>query len=208
MYPDITIVKSLLLKENYISEADSQAAEAVAKDSAGYIEYLIRAELLSKPLLGQALAEGYKLPYADLGTNRPDKVQVNKIPEALAKANRIVVARFADDAVVVASDTPDKVDAIALQQLFPGAQLSLAYTLPEYISSAFEQYEQPLETRFSKIISSSKRVAPEIVDEIIKDALGFRASDIHFEPRGAAISVRFRVDGTLREAGSLPREYY
>ena len=51
-------------------------------------------------------------------------------------------------------------------------------------------------------------MAPEIVDEIIKDALGFRASDIHFEPRGGDVTVRFRVDGALREAGRLPKEYY
>src|SRR5262249_34447374 len=72
----------------------------------------------------------------------------------------------------------------------------------------FDLYAQPLATRFSQIIATSQRVAPEIVDEIIKDALGYKASDIHFEPRGADVVVRFRVDGNLREAGQVPKEYY
>src|SRR6266568_774011 len=208
MYPDIATVKSLLLKENYISEEDSKAAEAVAKDSAGYIDYLIRAELLSKSLLGQALAERYRIPFADLGANPPSKEEVQAIPEPAARQHRIVVVRMDDKGVIVASDAPEKVDATVLKQIFPDKRVGVAYTLPDYIMQAFEQYEQPLETRFSKILSGSQRVAPEIVDEIIKDALSFRASDIHFEPSAEMVKVRFRVDGSLREAGTLPKEYY
>src|SRR5438045_8951262 len=110
--------------------------------------------------------------------------------------------------MVLATDVPEKLDAARLKVLLPHKKLQLAYTLPEYIEMAFEMYDQPLATRFSQIIASSQRVAPEIVDEIIKDALGFRASDIHFEPHATTVAVRFRVDGSLREAGELPKEYY
>lgn len=208
MYPDIATIKALLLKENYISEADSQAAEAASHDSAGYVDYLIRAELLSKSLLGQALAEGYKLPFADLGVNQIGKEQVNRIPEAIARKQRAVFVNESDTVVAIATDSPEALDRSAFTMLFKGKKVGFAYTLPEYINTAFESYAQPLATRFSKIISTSQRVAPEIVDEIIKDALGFKASDIHFEPRSTEVMVRFRVDGTLREAGMLPKEYY
>ncbi len=208
MYPDIEKVKALLLKESYISEEDSKAAEKVAKDSAGYIDYLIRAQLLSKTLLGQALAEGYGLPFADLGSNPPSKENVTAIPEETARASRLVVFHAANDDVVVATDKPDPGLVTVIKQQFPHKQVTIAYTLPEYITIAFDQYEQPLETRFSKILSTSQRVAPEMVDEIIKDALSFRASDIHFEPSTDTVMVRFRVDGSLREAGKLPKENY
>ncbi len=208
MYPSIDKIKSLLLKESYISEEDSAAAEKAAKDSAGYIDYLIRQELLSRPLLGQALAEGYKLPFADFGTVPISKEQVALISENNARAMRLAVAKVEDKNVVVATDTPEKIEPAKIMALFPGKKVRLAYTLPEYLDAAFELYEQPLATRFSKIITESRRVAPEVVDEIIKDALGFKASDIHFEPRDQKVMVRFRVDGTLREAGELPKEYY
>ncbi len=208
MYPSIDKLKEILVREAYISPEDSKAAEAVAKDSAGYLDYLIRGELLSKTLLGQALAESFKLPFADLSAYPSSKELVAKIPEADARAQRVVIARDDESGVVVATDLPSKVDVAKLSSMLSGKKVRLAYTLPEYIQQAFELYEQPLATRFSKILEVSQRIAPEIVDEIIKDALSFRASDIHFEPRSDNISVRFRVDGSLREAGSLPKEYY
>ncbi|HSX33336.1 MAG TPA: GspE/PulE family protein [Candidatus Saccharimonadales bacterium] len=208
MYPSIDKIKTVLLAGNYISAEDSKAAEESAHDSAGYIDYLIRSELLSKTLLGQALAEGYKLPFADLSASPIGKEQVGKIPEADARAARVVLVKVAGDAVLLATDAPESVDAHALAPLFKGKQIHLAYTLPEYLEVAFSLYEQPLATRFSDIIKGGQRVAPTIVDEIIKDAISFHASDIHFEPQVDEVIVRFRVDGALREAGTLPKEYY
>jgi type IV pilus assembly protein PilB len=208
MYPSIEKIKAILLKENYISAEDSVAAEKVAQDSKGYIEHLIRQELLTYNLLGQALAEGYKLPFADFSAHPPTKEQVLSIPEQPGRAMRLVVSSADDQSVTLATDGPEKIEPPKVMALFPGKKVRLAYALPDAIDTAFEQYQQPLATRFSKIISESQRVAPEIVDEIIKDALSYRASDIHFEPRLDHVSVRFRVDGTLREAGEIPREYY
>jgi len=208
MYPDIDKIKATLLKENYISQADSAAAEKAAHDSAGYISYLIREQLLSKNLLGQALAEAYKLPFADLGQRPVTKVQVQAIPEDAAREQRLVIVKTDDKNTIVATDQPEKIEPAKVKKIFPGKKVGVVYTLPEYIDQAFESYERPLATRFSDIIKTGQRIAPEIVDEIIKDALSFRASDIHFEPRGERVVVRFRVDGALREAGELPKEYY
>ncbi len=208
MYPSIDDIKAALLKENYLSAQDSAAAEKAAHDSTSYVDYLIRQDVLSKTLLGQALAEHYKLPFADLVAHPIPKEQITAIPEATARANRAVLARASDTIAAVATDSPQTVDAKALALLFPGKRIRLAYTLPEYLDASLALYAQPLETRFSKIISSGQRVAPEIVDEIIKDALTYHASDIHFEPQDSTIVVRFRVDGNLREAGQLPKAYY
>jgi type IV pilus assembly protein PilB len=208
MYPSIDKIKAILLKESYISEEDSKAAEAVAHDSAGYVDYLIREQLLTKSLLGQALAEAAKLPFADLGANPITKEQVKQIPEKIARAQRAVFVKSNDKLAAVASDRPEDVKLSELAPLFPNLTVRLAYALPEWIDTAFLLYEQPLETRFSQIIKSGQRIAPEIVDEVIKDALSYHASDIHFEPQIDAVIVRFRVDGSLREAGKLPKEYY
>ena len=207
-YPAVATLKAILLQGNYISEADSAAAEAATHDSTGYVDYLIRADVLSKTLLGQALAEGYKLPFANLGVNQLSKDDVANIPEAVGRASRVVFVKMADNIVVVASDTPEKVDLKLIEPIFPDKQVQLAYTLPDFVEASLSLYEQPLETRFSQIISTGKRVAPEIVDEIIKDSMAYRASDIHFEPQADQVVVRFRVDGNLRVAGKVPKEYY
>lgn len=208
MYPSIDKLRAVLVKGSYISEEDSKAAEAAAHDGAGYIDYLTRAQLLSKPLLGQALAEGYKLPFVDLNTHPIDKELIELIPEEVAREQRVVVVKQAKEGVVLASDAPDEIDAKKLTPLFKGKKIHVAYALPEGMEASFSLYERPLATRFSQIIESGDRIAPEIVDEIIKDATSFRASDIHFEPMSDQVIVRFRIDGTLREAGILPKEYY
>jgi type II secretory ATPase GspE/PulE/Tfp pilus assembly ATPase PilB-like protein len=69
-------------------------------------------------------------------------------------------------------------------------------------------YRSNIGQRFKKIIDKHERVAPELVEEIIADAVAYKASDIHFEPQDDFVLVRFRVDGVLQEAGTLPHEYY
>jgi type II secretory ATPase GspE/PulE/Tfp pilus assembly ATPase PilB-like protein len=208
MYPDIKTIKSALLQQSYISEADSKAAEAASQTGADYVAYLIRAELLSPQILGQALAESYKTPYVDLNAHAPEKETIGKIPEVTARANRVIFLKENDKLVAVATDNPPKVNLTEVEQFFPHKKVRVAYALPEAIESAFALYEQPLDTRFSEIIKGGTRVAPEIVDEILKDALTYRASDIHFEPQVKDVTVRFRVDGNLRHAGTLPRSNY
>lgn len=208
MYPDIETIKSALLKQSFISEADSKAAEAAAHSGAEYVAYLIRAELLSPELLGQALAESYNAPYVDLNAHGPVKETITKIPEAVARANRVIFLKENDKLAAVASDNPPQVNVGELEKFFPHKKVRVAFALPELIESAFTLYEQPLDTRFSEIIKGGTRVAPEIVDEILKDALTYRASDIHFEPQVKDVVVRFRVDGNLRHAGTLPRTNY
>ena len=208
MYPDIKTLKELLLKGSYITEEDSKAAEAAAQDSAGFVEYLIREELLTKTLLGQALAEAYGLPFADFGIKPATKESVELLPEETARKSRVVFVKENDTEAVVASDQPNAIDKSEVAKYFKGKQLHVAYTLPEYVENSFALYAKSLETRFSQIIEAGQRVAPEIMDEIIKDAQMYHASDIHFEPQATTVVVRFRVDGTLRQAGTIPLEYY
>lgn len=74
--------------------------------------------------------------------------------------------------------------------------------------SLSQSSQSTLDTRFQRIIQTQQRVAPEIIHEIVSDALSFSASDIHFEPQEHEVVVRFRVDGLLQEAGRIPRQYY
>lgn len=87
-------------------------------------------------------------------------------------------------------------------------KISLVFSSQENIESALHHYRKPLATRFQSIIESQHKVAPEILEEILDDAIELRASDIHFEPQEDIVVVRFRVDGVLHEAGRIPREYY
>lgn len=47
-----------------------------------------------------------------------------------------------------------------------------------------------------------------LVDSIIKEAIPYRASDIHIEPFEKVIRVRYRIDGDLQSRADIPIETY
>lgn len=206
---DLTIdeLKKILVEGSYLSKEESAQAEAASSDGKEYVNFLVNQELLTKELLGQAIAEAYKVPFLDLDESPTTKEEIVTIPEAIARQNRIIALSHTNRAITVASDTPQALDMPKLEKLF-SRKIHVVYSLPEQVDASFALYEQPIETRFSEIIAEGRSVAPEIVDEIIHDALRSNASDIHFEAQQDEMIVRFRVDGILRKAGAIPKEYY
>jgi type II secretory ATPase GspE/PulE/Tfp pilus assembly ATPase PilB-like protein len=186
-----------------------EALQKVEAEKASLFDYLIENNLLTNDLIGQAIAESYKLPYADLNTNTPSKEQILKIPELIAKKYRLVLYADTKTGIIITSDQAETEKLVEkLGALFPGKKISVAFSLTRDIDTCLNAYQKTLETRFSKIIAQQERVAPEIIEEILIDAINFKASDIHFEPQDKEIVIRFRVDGVLQEAGRIPKEYY
>lgn len=208
MYPDKATLRKILIKQSYISDDDAREADERSRNSDEFIDFLIRQELLNKNLLGQALAEYYKVPFADLAGMSLGKEEIAHIPETVARSQRVIFLKATDKLVAIATDQPDKLDTTKLSKELGGKSLRPYYALPESINESFLLYEQALPTRFTEIIKRGTGIAPEIVDEIVRDALHYQASDIHFEPEDQEVVVRFRVDGSLREAGRLPKGLY
>ena len=204
-------IKELLIAGSYISEDDAKKAEESAITNAiDFVDALLRDGIVNSDIVGQATAEAFKVPYADLNSASISADQVRKISEEVAKKLRVVLFdEEKEGEVTITTDNPLQEGLEAeLQPLFEGKKISITYSLSEDIDSFFVFYEKPLDTRFSKIIEESDRVAPEILEEIFDDAITYRASDIHFEPQAKVIVIRFRVDGVLHEAGRLPKEYF
>ncbi len=203
-------LKDILLREKYVSSEDIRRAEDFAIKNLGSVEdYLLAKGLITKDLIGQAIAESFSIPYADLNANPPNHELALKIPEEIAKKYRVVLFREEPERVAIATDTPNQNAMLPeLEKLFGKKKLAVMYSLPADITAIFSYYRKPLETRFSKIIEKKARVAPELLEEIFDDALAHHASDIHFEPRPKDVLVRFRVDGVLQEAGRIPKEHY
>jgi type IV pilus assembly protein PilB len=77
--------------------------------------------------------------------------------------------------------------------------------LDDAVADAVDEDEEDEE--FAADIRESAADAPTIklVNSIIAQAVEDGASDIHFEPHGRDMRVRFRVDGVLHETTSIPR---
>ncbi len=202
-------LKKILVEGGYLEEADWLTAEAeTARRHIEIIDYLFDEGLLDKDVFGQAMAEFFGVPYADLNSNMPDAEQVKLVTEDLAIKYRIVLFKKTPKSLVITTDQPDNKELKEVLIKAYGKNVKIAYSLTEDINTVLVSYRQELATRFSQIIKEKHRIAPEIVDEIFSDAITYRASDIHFEPEPYEVVVRFRIDGILAEAGRLPKEFY
>ena len=78
--------------------------------------------------------------------------------------------------------------------------------LDDAVADAVDEDEEDEELA-SRDIRESAADAPviKLVNSIIAQAVEDGASDIHFEPHGRDMRVRFRVDGVLHETTSIPR---
>jgi type II secretory ATPase GspE/PulE/Tfp pilus assembly ATPase PilB-like protein len=203
-------IKDILIASNFITAEEVEKAALIAEQQKVPLsEYVVAANLLTKDLVGQAFAEHFKVGYADLNSVPPPHDQVLIIPEESARMYRAVTFRQSPKSVDVATDDPTKEGIIeALQPFFPKKKIQLLYGNTEDIDNLFVHYRQELSVRLKALLAEGDRIAPQILDEVFRDALTLRASDVHLEPRDDEAIVRFRVDGAMREMARIPKRTY
>lgn len=202
-------IEEILLRENYVEAEELRKAEEITKTrKITLVEYLLKEGVITKKLLGQAIAESFGVIFADFEIHPPSKEQVLRIPEEFAKNNRVVLYCSQDNKTTIATDQP-KQEALLnrLHGIFK-EEISFAYAFPDDLDEIFIYYKKPLKTRFDEIILSGIKVAPEIVDQLLQDALSKHASDVHLEPREKNVIIRLRIDGILQQAGTMEKIVY
>lgn len=203
-------ILDIVLKEGYVSQEDfDKALEREQKGNTTALDYLLENNIVTEDLVGQAMAEHYGVPYADLNTNEVSSEQVLRIPEKMARKLNAVLYSETNDSVTIATSDPSNPEVREkLVWIFKTKEIRLAYSIQEDIEKAFSLYRENLSDRFTNIIQSENKIAPEMILEILKDALNRKASDIHFEPMKEKVIIRFRVDGVLQEVGEVTSNYY
>lgn len=201
-------IQDILLKGDYLSRENlEQACTEAKKAKKELLEFLLSHKLLTKDLWGQAVAEQYGVPYLDLNSSLPSPDQLALIPEKIAKKYRAVLFKKTPSSTVFATDDPKQTGLSAELKKYAKGKINIGYSLSEDVDQALELYAKKKENRLADIVKQ-KGGAPEVLDEIVNEALSGRASDIHFEPQESEIVVRFRIDGVLQEIGRLPKEAY
>ena len=152
------------------------------------------------------------------------------IPEPVARSNNIVAFRKKGDSLEVAMLDPEDIRTIEFLKKTSNLRILPRLTTPESIKNLLRQYQKTLEAEFGDIIRKEagiirpireeetieekedlKKAAEElpiirIVDTLLKHAILQRSSDIHIEPLEKEVIVRYRIDGILRDAMTLPRQ--
>ncbi len=156
------------------------------------------------------------------------------IPEESARHYRIMPIRLEDDVLVVAANDPDSLQVrealnfISTKHSLPfkfvfmlnqdiERALSVYESLTGEVGDALGSFDHELGAEIEKgqkhtkedikeQMEQLKEDAPvtKIVATILRYAVDGGASDIHIEPTGAKVVVRFRVDGLLAKSLELP----
>src|SRR5439155_2914761 len=84
--------------------------------------------------------------------------------------------------------------------------ISRAKSLDDAVADAVSDEDEDEGPLISDVRESADE-APviKLVNSIIAEAVEEGASDIHFEPEGRDMRVRFRIDGVLGEVTTIPR---
>ena len=199
---------------------EAVAAKATA-EGATIGPALIAGGVVDSRQLAHALAERNGLDYVDLNVFVADQGAASLISASDARRFRAIPIAFHDEStLLVACAEPENVIGFDDIRLATGLAVRPAVSSPEDIDALINQLsqldeavhevedEEPEEDVTEVIeLRESANEAPvvKLVHAIIADAVERGASDIHFEPRGGNLRVRFRVDGVTFDSTTVPK---
>jgi type IV pilus assembly protein PilB len=185
-------------------------------------DVLLESGSLTSDGLARAVAERHGLEHLDLSLFQPDMQAANLISIPAAKRYEAVPVGFIDDrTLLVAMADPANVLAVDDIALLTGKEIRPAVTSREDIHGLIGRLTRLDDVVSNDFLGEDEANAPtEIVDlresaddapvirlvnQIVAQAVEQGASDIHLEPNGSELRVRFRIDGVLVETAQVQR---
>jgi type IV pilus assembly protein PilB len=177
---------------------------------------------ITQDQLSRAIAARHGLDHIDLGVFKVDMGAANLISSTNAKRYEAVPISFVNDrTVLVAMADPANVLVRDDVALLTGYEVKAAVASREDIAALITRL-----TRLDDVVASTSMEedvsegpaeivdlresaddAPviKLVNQIIAQAVEQGTSDIHFQPDGKEMAVRFRIDGVLQTSTTVPR---
>jgi type IV pilus assembly protein PilB len=222
---DATIEKLLLEAKQATKDQLSDVKKEAVKAKHTLQDTLIRKEIITDKALTELYAHYLDVPFVEINTKELTKETVSIIPERIARQYSAVVYKTdADGTHHIAMSDPDDVQAVDFIEKYIGEKFKLYVATDENILLALEAYRDGVASEIDKVIeiekeeSTEEKVSEEDIAEdspiaqtvnlLLEYAIRAGASDIHIEPRDDNVSVRYRIDGVLREANRLPKNVH
>ena len=170
------------------------------------------------------MAQEMGLEFVDLDLQSTDFAAAYHLPEATARHHNVLVFGNRDGVPLVAASNPTDVFAMDdLRTIIGRTFITVVATRSQintYIDRAYHQGGDATEVAqsaasdfddtFDEDLSNLQAVvddAPIVryVNLLVLQALNERASDIHVEPTGENLRIRYRIDGVLHDISTAPR---
>jgi type IV pilus assembly protein PilB len=214
----------LLIEKGTIT-SDALAEALAEQNESGNLlgQVLIELGLLNERQLLEVLSEQLHMPIVDLRNHTPETDALGALPESIVRQVNALPMRLSDEGLAVAMagpPTPEQLrelEATAKRPvsvvLAPGADIRTlidqsyrALAGMDRLVDAFGAGEAARADPTGLAAAAIDDAAPvaQLVTRIITEAVRERASDVHIEPQDDQLRVRFRVDGALHDAVTLP----
>ena len=218
-------LEQFLLDSNLVpKESLTEAVTLAKKESKDLGALLLEKNLIKEADLQKTYAYILGFPFVDLSREAVPIEILQIVPELIAKKYNIVSFEKSGTNLKVAMLNPDDLQTIDFIKKKTGLKIVPCLTSRESIQSVLRQYGKSLEAEFGDILTAD--VKPEgdgddrenleavaaglpvirVVDTLLKHAILQSASDIHIEPEEKEVHVRYRIDGVLHDAMTLPKD--
>jgi type IV pilus assembly protein PilB len=213
--PDVIAALGFATRET----VDEAAAQARGNGTTTE-EVLLESGAITLDELTRAIAQRFGLCHVDLTIFKLDVAALNLLSsQAARRLNAAPIGFDEDGRLRVAITDPSNVIALDDLKLMTGHEVQPVVAsaediqgligrmsrLDEAVAEAVSQGEEELADVTEIRESADDAPVIKLVNSIIAQAVEEYASDIHFEPEGRDMRVRFRVDGVLRETTQIPR---
>jgi type IV pilus assembly protein PilB len=181
---------------------------------------LVEMGIISEKKLTEVLARHLGLEFVDLGDFRVDMTAVALLDEKIASRHLAIPVGYEDDILVVAMADPTNIFALDDVKMYTGHQIKPVVATKGDILEAIRTYYQDFddtvvedfetdeldESDLADAVGLTVDDAPIVrfVNNVIGEAVTKGASDIHFDPQKKEIMIRYRIDGVLHDARTLP----
>ncbi len=218
------ILDSGLVPRKYVDSAEKEAKEK--KQSIGDI--LIARGSLTEDALRRIKSYVLGMPFVNLKDIQIPVDVLLLIPEPIARTHSIIAYKQTDKGLEVAMLDTEDLASIDSVRKRTGLNILPRLTDDSSLKYALLQYQKTLKEEFGDIIATEagriksidsesetteeglKKLAEDlpiirIIDSLLRHAIVQSASDIHIEPMEKEVLVRYRIDGILHDAMTLPK---
>jgi type IV pilus assembly protein PilB len=161
----------------------------------------------------RALAEILGFPYVNLRDTQIDDAILSLIPAEFARKNDVMPLELTRSHLIVAMANPRRLDIFQALGFITGLTIDVVVATSKDVQWAVRHYygvqddELALESIGSRVYAAaeelelarlgSENAIVRLVNNVIRDAIDRKASDIHLRPRGKNVELIYRMDGTL-----------
>lgn len=233
MYIENEKLKSFLLDSSLVSSDEiAEAQKELAKKPESYTnigDFFVSSGKINEDNLRRVEAYILGIPFIDISSEKIPYEILTIIPEPIARNHNIISYKKNATELEVAMIDTDDLSAIDFIKKKTGFKILPRLTSTTSMKQALLNYQKSLKADLGDIIKTQmgdlkvledsdkieseadlKKIAEDvpvvkIVDTLLKHAILQGASDIHIEPLENHVIVRYRIDGILHDAMTLPK---